>query len=154
MNSRIAGAVLFGAVVVFGGVMIAIAAGALSSEDGSSEATQLRPGELDQSAVDSVTRFIDFPVLWLGPEFEGYPLTSAVIYNNRHLPVCRERDPSIGSSWSTGPAIVAVRHRARHRSRYTSGHPSVRRAGPSLRESCQKMNTSAEGYLSALKRSA
>jgi hypothetical protein len=49
---------------------------ALTSESGP---TRLTSGELDLEAVEMVTTFSEFPVLWLGTEFEGYPLTSAAV---------------------------------------------------------------------------
>ncbi len=79
LNRRLAGAILGTGLVILVVLTLAIVTGAFSSESGP---TELRTGELDEEAVETVTSFNEFPVLWLGTEFEGYPLTSAILYNN------------------------------------------------------------------------
>ena len=73
LNRPLSGLLLIGVLIVGALAYLAIT-DRLCTECGPTELTE---GQLNPVAVEAVTKFSEFPVLWLGTEFEGYPLTLA-----------------------------------------------------------------------------
>ena len=73
-NRPLLGVLLGIGLLIIGGFAYLLLTDGLCTECGPTELTE---GKLNQGAVETVTTFGEFPVLWLGTEFEGYPLTLA-----------------------------------------------------------------------------
>lgn len=55
------------------------------SKDPRADPAQFLSGTLDASAVAAAQSFAEFPLVWLGEEFEGYKLT-AFVHRKHHIP--------------------------------------------------------------------
>lgn len=97
-----------GLVVLAAAVLLSVAAGALVYANNEintyrrADPAQFQPGEPNREAVAAAQSFSEFPLVWLGEEFEGFKLTDVLrregpTYNKVYL-VYGECEPEPGES--------------------------------------------------------